>query len=124
MNNQLKFPRFTIGFALLAVLMLSSCGKKSEAPTASNETSPATTTASSSAPATDTSGSAAGKADSQGVKPNGTTCPSDSPVKGKDTKKRGKIYIVSKSPDYAKSPVDLCFKDTASAEKAGYKAPK
>ena len=104
--------------------MLSSCGgQKSETPTASNESSPATTSASSSAPATDTSTSG-GTADTQGVKPSGTTCPSGSPVKGKTTKKRGKIYIVTKSPDYAKAPVDLCFKDTAAAEKAGYKAPK
>ncbi|MDF5713490.1 MAG: hypothetical protein PUP93_06285 [Rhizonema sp. NSF051] len=123
MNNQLKFPRFTIGFALLAVLMLSSCGQKSETPTASNDSSPAATPASSGAPVADTSGSA-GTADTAGVKPSGTTCPSGSPVKGETTKKRGKIYIVTKSPDYAKAPVELCFKDTASAEKAGYKAPK
>ncbi|MDF5731682.1 MAG: hypothetical protein PUP92_27670 [Rhizonema sp. PD38] len=123
MNNQLKFPRFTIGFALLAALMLSSCGQKSETPTASNDSSPAATPASSGAPAADTS-SSAGTTDTQGVKPNGTTCPSGSPVKGETTKKRGKIYIVTKSPAYAKSPVELCFKDTASAEKAGYKALK
>lgn len=123
MNNQLKFPRFTIGFALLAVLMLSSCGQKSETPTASNESSPAATPASSGAPVADTSTSG-GTADTQGVKPSGTTCPSGSPVKGETTKKRGKIYIVTKSPDYAKARVELCFKDTAAAEKAGYKAPK
>ncbi|MDF5720564.1 MAG: hypothetical protein PUP91_08770 [Rhizonema sp. PD37] len=121
MNNQLKFPRFTIGLALLAALMLSSCGQKSETPTA--DSSPAATPASSGAPAADTSGSV-GTADTAGVKPNGTTCPSGSLVKGETTKKRGKIYIVTKSPDYAKAPVELCFKDTASAEKAGYKAPK
>jgi len=60
-----------------------------------------------------------------GVKPtNETTCPTSDPVKGKVTKKRGDIYHVAKEPDYGKVKPDICFKDTATAEKAGFRAPK
>ncbi len=60
-----------------------------------------------------------------GVKPtNATTCPATAPVKGKVTKKRGNIYHVAKGPDYANVKPEICFKDTATAEKAGFRAPK
>ncbi|PSB26695.1 hypothetical protein C7B82_19030 [Stenomitos frigidus ULC18] len=60
-----------------------------------------------------------------GVKPsNETTCPSNAPVKGKVTKKRGNIYHVAKEPDFARVKPEICFKDTATAEKAGFRAPR
>ncbi|MEH2383437.1 MAG: hypothetical protein V7K27_31880, partial [Nostoc sp.] len=60
-----------------------------------------------------------------GVKPqNETTCPSDAPLKGKITKKRGNIYHLPKTLDYEKVKPDICFKDPATAQKAGFRAPK
>ena len=59
-----------------------------------------------------------------GVLPQGTTCAVADPVKGKITKKRGRIYHVPKSPNYDQVKADICFPDTATAEKAGYRAPQ
>ena len=47
-----------------------------------------------------------------------------SPIKGVDTKKRGKIYHATTYPDYKQVKPTICFKDVASAEKAGYKLPQ
>jgi hypothetical protein len=59
------------------------------------------------------------------VKPqNETTCPSDAQVKGKITNKRGNIYHVPKTLDYEKVKLDICFKDPATAQLAGFRAPK
>jgi hypothetical protein len=143
MNNQLKTRLSTIGLVLLASLTLASCGKKAEEPAAKNAETPAVTSSPAGATSqtqpygtTPTSGAknttAPGTkaaippaAEKLGVKPTGeTTCPSDAPVKGKVTQKRGNIYHVSKSPDFAKVKPEICFKDTATAEKAGFRAPK
>jgi hypothetical protein len=60
-----------------------------------------------------------------GMKPkDATNCPPNALVKGTMTKKRGNIYQTTKSPDYAQVKPDICFKDTATAEKAGFKVPK
>ncbi|MEH2408577.1 sunset domain-containing protein [Nostoc sp.] len=60
-----------------------------------------------------------------GVKPQSeTSCPSDALVKGKITKKRGNIYHIPKSLDYEKVKPDICFKDPATAQQAGFRAPK
>ncbi len=60
-----------------------------------------------------------------GMKPkDATNCPPNALVKGTVTKKRGNIYQTAKSPDYAKVKPDICFKDAATAEKAGFKVPK
>ena len=60
-----------------------------------------------------------------GVKPQSeTSCPSDALVKGKITNKRGNIYHIPKSPDYEKVKPDICFKDPATAQQAGFRAPK
>lgn len=65
------------------------------------------------------------EAEKLGVKPQGkTTCPSGEPVKGKITKNRGNIYHIAKSPNYDQTKPDICFKDEATAEKAGFRAPK
>ncbi len=128
MNHLLKPRQSTIGLALLAVLMLTSCGKKAEAPDAGAGASPASTPATSTsndAGESETKASIPAEAEKLGVKPTGeTTCPGNAPVKGEVTKKRGNIYRVAKSLDYQKVKPDICFKDTATAEKAGFSAPK
>jgi len=136
MNTQLKHHQWSIGLTLLAVLMLTSCGKKPEEPVSSTPENPTAISQVKSSPtaATTTSkkpGESRTKAvippeaEKLGVKPQGeTTCPSDAPVKGNITKKRGNIYHVAKSPDYNKTKPDICFKDQATAEKAGFRAPK
>lgn len=128
MNNLLKPRQSTIGLLLLAVLTLTSCGKKAETPDAGATASPATTSGSSTSNDSGESGSNASipaEAAKLGVKPtNATTCPNDALVKGKVTKKRGNIYHIAKTPDYDKVKPDICFKDTVTAEKAGFQAPK
>ena len=128
MNNLLKPRQSTIGLLLLAVLTLTSCGKKAEAPDAGATASPDTTTGSSTSNDSGESGSNASipaEAAKLGVKPtNATTCPNNALVKGEVTKKRGNIYRIANSLDYDKVKPDICFKDTVTAEKAGFKAPK
>jgi predicted small lipoprotein YifL len=128
MNNLLKPRQSTIALALLAVLTLTSCGKKAETPDAGATASPATTSGSSTSNDSGESGGNASippEAAKLGVKPtNATTCPNNALVKGQVTKKRGNIYRIAKSPDYDKVKPDICFKDTLTAEKAGFKAPK
>ncbi|MEH1926485.1 MAG: hypothetical protein V7K14_03900 [Nostoc sp.] len=152
MNNQLKRMSLSMVVTLFTLLMLSSCGKKPEeststtpqAPTAVAPASPASSTAASPVPTTAASpvpgnttssskkpASAGNKtavlaaAQNLGVKPqNQTTCPSDALVKGKITKKRGNIYHLPKTLDYEKVKPDICFKDTNTAQLAGFRAPK
>ncbi len=128
MNNLLKSRQSTIALALLAVLTLTSCGKKADSPDASATASPPSTTGSSTSNDSGESGSNASipaEAAKLGVKPtNATTCPKNALVKGKVTKKRGNIYHIAKTPDYDKVKPDICFKDTLTAEKAGFKALK
>ncbi|MEH1855456.1 MAG: hypothetical protein V7L11_28185 [Nostoc sp.] len=136
MNNQLKPRKLSMVVTLFTVLMLSSCGQK---PEESTSTTPQTPTAiappsptSSPIPSGNTTSSSkkpasANKAAAQnlGVKPqNETTCPSDALVKGKITNKRGNIYHLPKTLDYEKVKPDICFKDPATAQLAGFRAPK
>ncbi len=137
MNTQLKHHQWSIGLTLLAVLMLTSCGgKKSDEPASSTSENPAVVSSVKSSPTA--AGSTSQKTSQPrakavippevqqlGVKPQGeTTCPSDALVKGKITKKRGNIYHLAKTPDYDNTKPDICFKDKATAEKAGFRAPK
>ncbi|MBN3870305.1 hypothetical protein [Nostoc sp. JL33] len=143
MNNQLKPRKLSMVVTLFTVLVLSSCGKKpeeststtSQTPTAVAPASPVPSTAASPVPGNTTSSSkkpaSANKtavlaaAQNLGVKPqNQTTCPSDAQVKGKITNKRGNIYHLPKTLDYEKVKPDICFKDPATAQKAGFRAPK
>jgi hypothetical protein len=131
----IKIRQLSISLTLLAVVMLASCGKKPE-DTGSN--TPETTTSSSPTSQEESTSKHPGESKAKGkgktvdsaaaqlgVKPTGTTtCPSDASVKGKITKKRGNIYHLAKTPDYDKTKPDICFKDKATAEKAGYRAPK
>ncbi|MBD2775126.1 hypothetical protein [Iningainema tapete] len=120
MNNLL--PKSIIGFALLTTLTLVGCNRNAQEPTASTTEAPAATSTTQSTTATNVS--LPTEAQKLGVKPQGeTTCPSNAPVKGKVTKKRGNIYHAPKTPDFDKVKPDICFKDTATAQKAGFKAP-
>ncbi|BAY97946.1 hypothetical protein NIES37_18940 [Tolypothrix tenuis PCC 7101] len=130
MKTQISARQFGIGLTLLTVLMLASCGQKPEESASSNTENPTavsqTKPTAKSATATSTNQTVIpAEAQKLGVKPEGeTACPSNAPIKGKITKKRGNIYHVAKSPDYAKVKPEICFKDTATAEKAGFSAPK
>ncbi|MBW4572977.1 MAG: hypothetical protein KME31_34925 [Tolypothrix carrinoi HA7290-LM1] len=127
MSNLLKPRQSTIGLLLLAVLMLTSCGKKAETPDAGATASPGTTTGSSTNDSGESGSNASIPAEAAklGVKPtDATTCPNNALVKGKVTKKRGNIYHIANSLDYDKVKPDICFKDTVTAEKAGFQAPK
>ncbi len=94
--------------------------------TSAKVTPPSTTTTTTSKTTTPTTAATLSpEAQQLGVKPqNATTCPTAAPIKGKLSKKRGLIYHVPKSPDFNATKPDLCFSDIATAEKAGFRAPK
>ncbi|MEH2102959.1 MAG: hypothetical protein V7K76_25130 [Nostoc sp.] len=84
-----------------------------------------TTSSSSKKPVSANKAAVLAAAQNLGVKPqNETTCPSDAQVKGKITNKRGNIYHLPKTLDYEKVKPDICFKDPATAQLAGFRAPK
>jgi hypothetical protein len=139
---------WTAGLVLFAVLALSSCGKKADQSTTSNTSSqPAgqssgpgsSNTASNTASKepTDTSGaksttsksssskSSALSAEAQklGVKPTGSDCPSNAPIKG-NLNKGKKLYHQTKDASYKGVKPEICFADAATAQKAGFSAPK
>ena len=131
--------QLTISIALLTILALSGCGKKAEegntSPSSDSGGSTSTTAPSSGTgtsdssgnPTTSTSSTSGISAEAQklGVTPQGaTTCPGNALVKGVVTKKRGNIYHAPKSLDYEKVKPNICFADTATAEKAGFSIPK
>ncbi|HEY9673886.1 MAG TPA: hypothetical protein V6D11_20765 [Waterburya sp.] len=151
---------------LLTVLALSSCGKKSEDPTAANNSPNEPTAAQSSTPAVSTTPSkepittasatpsqepttttsatpskesttknsskstkSASKtlpaeAEKLGVKPQGTNCPSNAPIKGNINNKGNKIYHEAKEANYKQVKPEVCFADVATAQKAGFRSPK
>jgi hypothetical protein len=115
----IRFAAFAGGVAI--ALNLAACGSKPpEVTTPPPAPSIAPTTAA--APIQPAVPEAAMKL---GAKPkDATNCPPNAPVKGTVTKKRGNIYQTTKSPDYAQVKPDICFKDTATAEKAGFKVPQ
>ena len=127
--NSRKFGsrRWTACLALLAVLALSSC-KKAEEPAATN--APGAAPGAESSPG-ESSTKASSKADQTlspeiqklGVKPTGTNCPSNAPIKG-NVRKAKKIYHEAKSSSYKGVKPEICFKDVATAKKAGFEAPK
>lgn len=146
MNFRTHYLRWTASLTLLVVLALTGCAKKdneaanntatggskttSESPAASpaatgapDTGAPATGAKTASPGASSTSGATTTTASNLGVKPQGTNCPADAPIKGNNSK-RGKIYHDPKFPDYKKVKPEMCFKDAATAEKAGYTKPK
>jgi len=100
---------------------LSSYSKKAEAMTtflaSSTSTLPITLTSSSTPPrnSTPTSGS--------GVKPQGTNCAANAPIKG-NISRRGKIYHLPSSRNYNQVKPEVCFPNATAAQQAGYRAPK
>ncbi len=111
--------------ALLAVTTLSSCNKKTDQSVNTDTQTAPDTTSSPASPAGTTSSPGSSTSAGAGVSAQGTTCPAGNPIKGITSKRLGgKIYVTDKSPDYGKTKPEKCFPDTASAEKAGYKAPK
>lgn len=120
----MKFPsthkKLTASLVLLGVLTLTACGQGNQqaADTSPAAETPATTNTPAATPAANTTATTAG------VPPKGNDCPSDAPIKGVDTTKRGKIYHNTTYPDYKQVKPTICFKDVASAEKAGYKLPQ
>ncbi len=114
--------------ACLAVIALSSCNKKTDESATTNSQNSTDTSSTTSSPsagtATSPGSSTSSASGAQGAAPQGTNCPSNSPIKAVNSKKLGKIALTAKSPAYNKTKPDQCFPDVASAEKAGYKASK
>ena len=139
-SRKIGYRSGTVFLALLAVLTLSSCGgNKADEPIAGESPSPTTagaptggtTTAAkdpTAAPGakTSTKGNKTLSAEAQklGVKPTGKECPKDAAVKGNINKKGDNIYHQAKDKGYAAVNPEICFKDIATAEKAGFRAPK
>ncbi|MGA7935866.1 MAG: hypothetical protein WCA35_20105 [Kovacikia sp.] len=140
MNNPFNSRQLVALVALSAAFMLGSCAKKEDqaamAPSAtpSSAMAPASPSASPSVAATSSpmvmaspgaKTALSAEAQKLGVKPETeTTCPTNAPVKGNVTKKRGDLYFTAKFPDYKAVKPEICFKDTETAEKAGFRAPK
>jgi hypothetical protein len=108
--------------ALGAVLILSSCNKKSDQSVSSDSSTPSTTTSESSS--TPASSPASSSTQKLGTSPQGTNCPSGNPVKAVTSKKLGKIYLTTQSPQYKTIKPDKCFPDVNAAKQAGYGASK
>ncbi len=134
--------RWAVAPIAIGVLILSGCSKQEEAsaPPASTQPTPAapivatspTPTAMSPSVATPSTGAVpAGEMKTQagamntagGMKPKGTQCAADEPVKG-NVKGDKKIYHIPNSKGYSDTKPEMCFKTAADAEKAGFRAPK
>lgn len=116
MNFLSNHKKLTASLVLLAVLSLAACGQRNQ--DAIDNTPTDQTPATTNTPEANTT------ATSAGVPPTGNDCPSNAPVKGVDTAKRGKIYHTTSYPDYKQVKATICFNDAASAEQAGYKLPQ
>jgi len=122
-----QWPIFPV---LLVFLVLSSCSN-SEQPTAtSNSTSPSATSASTPSPSgamslskTQDTGMKPKEDMSMGMKPKGTKCAADEPIKATITNGQ-KIYYKLGSKGYTEIKPELCFSTVAGAEKDGYQASK
>jgi hypothetical protein len=120
---KLNLTHHAIGAATVAMLtLLSGCGNKAEEPAAMSSKSPVSSaTKTSTSPA---SGTAKTPAATQSGNPAKTEklCAAATPVKGNMGKE--KIYHLPGTKGYDLVKAEECFKDAASAEKAGYRAPK
>jgi hypothetical protein len=109
MNFTFNHKKLTASLVLLGVVALTACGQGNQQAT---DNTPAAN------PAANTGATTAG------VPPTGSDCPSDAPIKGVDTVKRGKIYHTTTYPDYNMVKATICFRDVASAQQAGYQLPQ
>lgn len=139
-SRKIGYRSGTVFLALLAVLTLSSCGdNKADEPTtpeAPNKTTTQAPPGGTSTTAKDPTSAPGSKASTKGtktlsaeaqklgVKPTGKECPKDAAVKGNLNKKGDSIYHQAKDKGYAVVNPEICFKDVATAEKAGFRAPK
>jgi PBP1b-binding outer membrane lipoprotein LpoB len=133
-SQKFNYRHLSVCLVLLTALTLSSCGKKGEDTAETNtpgdstaQTTPGGTTT---ARETNTTKSTAGggtlsaEAKKLGVKPTGTTCPPNAPIKGNVNKNNKKIYHEAKEAGFDKIKPELCFADAATAKKAGFVARK
>lgn len=139
-SRTINYRPWAAGLVLVTALTLSSCGKKADDSTASvnpgestAQITPGTTTTTAKDSTKTTSSKSAStggatlsaEAQKLGVKPTGTNCPSNAPIKGNINKKANKkIYHEAKAAGYDKVKPEICFADVATAKKAGFIAPK
>lgn len=135
-SRKIGYRSWTVCLALLTVLALSSCTKKSDNTTANKtgsgsatQSSTSTTSTTASKTTTTTASSKKSKtlspqAQKLGVKPTGSNCPGNAPIKGNINNKGESIYHEAKSSGYKAVKAEICFKDVATAQKAGFRAPK
>ena len=138
-SRKIGYRSWTVCLALLTVLALSSCTKKSDDATANksgsdstaqSSTSTPSTTASKDTTTTGTTGSSkksktlSPEVEKLGVKPTGSDCPSNAAIKGNINKQQELIYHEAKAKGYKQVKAEICFKDVATAQKAGFRAPK
>lgn len=139
-NNsaRLGYRCLTTCLVLLTALTISSCGKKADdAATTNPPNQPeaqATSASTSTTAAKDSTKKASSKsnkaatlspeAQKLGVKPTGTDCPTNAPIKGNINKKQNKIFHEPKAENYKAVKPEICFADAATAQKAGFKSAK
>jgi hypothetical protein len=135
-SRKIGYRSWTVCLALLTVLALSSCTKKSDNTTANKSGSGSATQSSTSTTSTTTTKDTTTKTSSKkskavspqaqklGVKPTGSNCPGNAPIKGNINNKGESIYHEAKSSGYKAVKAEICFKDVATAQKAGFRAPK
>lgn len=140
-SRKIGYRGGTVSLALLALLTLSSCGGNkaddpitpeapnkttTQAPPGGTSTTTTKETTSTAGSKTSTKGTKTLSADATklGVKPTGKECPKDAAVKGNINAKGNNIYHQAKDKGYAAVNPEICFKDVATAEKAGFRAPK
>jgi len=97
---------------------------KASSTTATTTSSKQSTTTNSSKKSSSPSSTLSAEAEKLGVKPTGTDCPSNAPVKGNLNKKGNKIYHEAKEAGYKQVKPEICFADVPTAQKAGFRAPK
>lgn len=121
LSEGLTMPQLPVRslFAVLCVASLTACGQPEEATVAPPPPPPAPKAVATSFATLPAATQKLGK------KPTAaTTCPGDAPVKGMVSKERGNYIYTAQNPDYAKKQPVVCFKDAATAGKAGFKPLK
>ncbi len=119
----------TVMSIFVAVTLLSSCGKSEETPVASSAKPTPAVAASPKLSPTPVAKSQNEKSEparsetseSMKAKKPEVKCSPSEPIKG-NVGKHGKHYHTPESPTYGQVKAEACFKDIASAEKAGYQA--
>jgi hypothetical protein len=131
MKSIISFRAGVAALAIVSVLTLASCQKKTDesvgGDTSGSANAPSSNTSTNTSPgsSSSTTSTTASSGAKEGVAPQGTACPAGNPIKGLTSKKLGgKIYVTTKSPDYNKLKAEKCFTNEAAAKQAGYAAPK